>query len=260
MDAVSQVLVQRARVASSPDRMLGWSALGHVVLIAVAALVPAGWLGSGAETEPDAIMTISLGGPPGPRDGGMTPMGGRPIQQARPIEAAKTIEPVRPPAARTPEMIEPTKTAPQKASAPTEVEAKDPRGRTPTTGEQVKSGSAVAETGGRGQGFGLTRGGGGTGAYLDVGDFCCPEYLSMMIELIRRNWSQNQQMTATTLMKFTIERDGRLTAIELEKSSGSPALDLMAQRALTLTRQLPPLPPAFTEPSLTVHMQFEYQR
>jgi TonB family protein len=67
-------------------------------------------------------------------------------------------------------------------------------------------------------------------------------------------------MTATTLMKFTIERDGRLTAIELEKSSGSPALDLMAQRALTLTRQLPPLPPAFTEPSLTVHMQFEYQR
>jgi hypothetical protein len=50
MDAVSQVLVQRARVASSPDRMLGWSALGHVVLIAVAALVPAGWLGSGAET------------------------------------------------------------------------------------------------------------------------------------------------------------------------------------------------------------------
>jgi TonB family protein len=260
MDAVSQVLVERARVAPGLERMLGWSALGHVGIIVLAAIVPAGWLGPDTEQEPAAVMTISLGGPPGPRDGGMTPMGGRPVQQVRPVEAKKTIEPLRPPAARTPEMIEPLKSAPQKASAPTKIEAKDPRGRTPTTGDEVKKGSAVAETGGRGQGFGLTRGGGGTGAYLDVGDFCCPEYLSTMLELIRRNWSQNQQVTATTLMKFTIERDGRLTAIELEKSSGSPALDLMAQRALTLTRQIPPLPAAFTEPSLTVHMQFEYQR
>ncbi len=34
----------------------------------------------------------------------------------------------------------------------------------------------------------------------------------------------------------------------------------MASRAMLLTRKLPPLPAAFTEPSLTVHLVFEYQR
>jgi hypothetical protein len=48
--------------------------------------------------------------------------------------------------------------------------------------------------------------------------------------------------------------------VELEKSSGYAALDLTAQRALLLTKQLPPLPAAFTEPSLTVHLYFDYQR
>jgi hypothetical protein len=44
------------------------------------------------------------------------------------------------------------------------------------------------------------------------------------------------------------------------RPSGYAALDFMAQRALLNTRQLPPLPAAFTEPSLTVHLVFEYQR
>ena len=118
----------------------------------------------------------------------------------------------------------------------------------------------MAETGGRGQGFGLTAGGGGTGAYLDVGNFCCPEYLTTMLDLINRNWSSKQQSAGLTVVKFTIERDGTITRVQLERSSGSPSLDFMAQRALALTQQLPPLPQAFTEPSLTVHLQFQYQR
>lgn len=259
MDDVSLVLADRARVATGLERMLAWSVLAHVALVAIVALVPAGWLGQDAE-EQGPVMMISLAGAPGPRDGGMTPMGGRPIQELRPTEARKAIEPVRPPAAREPEMIEPTKIAPKKPEAAVKTEAKDPRGRTPTKGEEIRSGSAVAETGGRGQGFGLTSGGGGTGAVLDVGNFCCPEYLVTMRDLINRNWSSKQQLTAIAVVKYTIQRDGMLTNIELEKSTGAPALDLMAQRALVLTKQLPPLPAAYTEPSLTVHLTFEYQR
>ena len=48
-------------------------------------------------------------------------------------------------------------------------------------------------------------------------------------------------------MKFTIQRDGRLTDIALEKSSGYSALDLTAQRAIYTTRQLPPLPAGFSD-------------
>ena len=111
-----------------------------------------------------------------------------------------------------------------------------------------------------GQGFGLASGGGGSGGYLDTANFCCPEYISTMLDLIRRNWDAKQQAAGTTLVKYTIQRDGTLSGIEIEKSSGYQALDFMANRAMLLTRKLPPLPAAFNEPSLTVHLTFEYQR
>ena len=78
-----------------------------------------------------------------------------------PTEAKKAIEPVRPPAARAPEMIEPIKNAPKKSEAKVDDRRRIRRSRTPTKGEEVQKGSAVAETGARGQGFGLSTGGGG---------------------------------------------------------------------------------------------------
>jgi TonB family protein len=112
----------------------------------------------------------------------------------------------------------------------------------------------------RGQGFGLSSGGGGTGSVLHTTNFCCPEYVALMLDAIKRNWDQNQQAAGVTVMKYTIQRDGRITDVQLERSSGYPALDYMAQRSLQLTRQLQPLPSAFTEPSLTVSLTFEYSR
>ena len=61
-------------------------------------------------------------------------------------------------------------------------------------------------------------------------------------------------------MKYTIQRDGTITNAQLEKSSGYTQLDLNAQRAVLLTRQLPPLPAAFPNPTLTVHQTFQYSR
>lgn len=260
MDAVTEVLTLRAHQSDGLQRMLGASAMAHFVLVVLLLVVPAGWLGHRTPAEPEAVMTVSLGGAPGPQAGGMTPMGGRPVQRVVPPEAKKAPEPVRPPAAKAPEMIEPKKAAPRKTEAPTPTAAKTPASRTPTTGEEITKGSAVAETFGRGQGFGLSTGGGGTGSYVDSANFCCPEYLGIMTELIRRRWEMNQQAAGTVVVKFVIERDGTLTDVQVEKSSGYATLDLMAQRALLLTRKLPPLPAAFTEPSLSVHLVFEYQR
>lgn len=257
MDDVSLVLADRSRGASGLERMLAWSVFAHLAVLAIVALAPAGWFVEEPVDE-GAVMTISLGGPVGPQNG-MTAISARPVQEVRSADAKKSVEPVRPPAAREPEMVEPTKAAPKRLEAKTKVEAKDPRSRTPTKGEEVRKGTAVAETGARGQGFGLATGGGGTGATVDVGNFCCPEYLSTMVELIRRNWNR-QSASGTAVYKFTVQRDGTLVDIQLEKSAGAPALDLMAQRALVITKQIPPLPAAFGEPSLTVHMQFEYQR
>ena len=62
------------------------------------------------------------------------------------------------------------------------------------------------------------------------------------------------------IVRFTIQRDGRLTDAVVERQSGNPALDLAALRAIVVTRQLTPLPAAFPNPSLTVHLNFEYQQ
>ena len=134
------------------------------------------------------------------------------------------------------------------------------RGRTPTRGPELREGNALAETGTQGAGLGLSAGGLGSGGYLEVGDFCCPEYLGTMIELIRRRWNQRQRFAGEVMMKFTIQRDGSITDIERETTTGYLALDQSAERALLLTNRLPRLPARFTEDDLTVHLNFQYER
>jgi protein TonB len=262
MEPSTHVLLSRSQDAGGEGRMYTISLVAHAALLSLLVLLPGALGHLPQDSSNRLVMEISIGGPVGPRTGGMNPIGGRPVQQVV-TEAPKGPQPVRPPAARTPEMTAPAaKPAPKpRPERPTVTDAPpDARGRTPVTGAEKQAGSAIAETGARGTGFGLTSGGGGTGGYLDVGNFCCPEYLTTMMELIRRNWNSRQDVNGDTMIKFTIQRDGRIVNVELERSSGYAALDLGAQRALLLTRQLPPLPAGFTEPSLTVHLNFQYQR
>ena len=118
----------------------------------------------------------------------------------------------------------------------------------------------MAQTAGKGQGFGLSAGGGGTGGYLDVANLCCPDNLATMIELINRNWNSKQGAEGSSLVKFVSERDGQITNVQVERSSGVAALDYFSQRSLALTRQLPPLPAAYTGERLTVHLSMDYVR
>jgi TonB family protein len=81
-----------------------------------------------------------------------------------------------------------------------------------------------------------------------------------MIERIRANWSPQAEVAGQVGMKFTIERDGRITDVQVERPSRYAGHNLGSQRALLVTRQLPPLPAAFPNPTLTVHLTFEYVR
>ena len=238
------------------------SALLHGAVLAVLVLAPRELI-PGRTRETRSVMTISLGeGTPGPLNGGITNIGGRPVQAEKPPDAPR--EAVRPPAAKAPEMTVPVKGAkPVRSSTTTVKEAPDDaRGQTPTKGVEPTPGTSVAETGVRGQGFGLSTGGGaGSGSRLDItGDFCCPDYLVLMVEKIRGNWNQKVDAVGETVVKFTIQRDGRITNFMTEQSSGYLALDLSALRAVAMTRQLPALPDAFSNPSLTLHLTFQYKR
>jgi TonB family protein len=256
MEAVADILSDRMRQPRGMNRTVMVSLLAHAALLAAFFLMPSLTPARDSERQ---VMQISLGGAPGPRAGGMTPMGGRPVQAPVPDEAPRRAA-VTAPAAKTPEMTLPSERARPAAKTPVKTAPPEATSRTPTRGAEPQEGSAVAETGARGIGFGLTTGGGGTGGYLDVGNFCCPEYLTTMLQLIQRNWTSKQQVAGQTIAKFTIQRDGRITNVEIERPSGFFALDQTAQRALLVTRQLPPLPGQYTENDLTVHLIFRYER
>ena len=261
---VTDVLRDRMQQPGGLQRMLTVSITAHALLAAVVIFAPGGLLHH--TTTAPTVMTISLGGGGGERteNGGMTPEGGRPIQEVKPLDEPVKREPVRPPAAKAPEMTMPLPNAkPTKATpAPRAVKSapEEARGRTPTRGDRVTPGSTVADTGVRGQGFGLSSGGGpGSGSVLDVADFCCPEYITMMMVQIKRAWNMNQGASGQSTIKFTIQRDGRLGDVSVYQSSGIATLDLAAQRAVIQARQLPPLPDAFPNPTLGVRLTFNYQ-
>jgi protein TonB len=259
---VSDVLRDRMQTPAGLQRMLTVSVAVHLAFVAALLFASRGLL-KGAHPS-SIVMTISLGGTVGPETGGMTPMGGRPVQTQTPPEDLAKREAVRPPAAKAPEMTVPLpNTKPVKAtpSAPVRQAPDEARGRTPTRGAQTSAGSTAADTGVRGQGFGLSTGGGaGSGSSLEItGDFCCPEYLSIMIARIRSAWNQDQGARGTSLIRFTIKRDGSITDASIFKPSGTVTLDTAALRAVLATRTLPPLPDAFPNPTLTMRLSFEYR-
>jgi len=259
---VSAVLRDRMQTPAGLEKMISVSVAVHLAVAGSILLARGDFLKR--HDVPPTLMTISLSGSAGPENGGMTALGGRAIQTAAPPEEIPKREAPRAPAAKTPDMTVPLpNTKPVKTSpAPSVKQAPDEaRGRTPTKGAQPAFGSAIADTGVRGQGFGLSTGGGaGTASSLEItGDFCCPEYLATMITRIRAAWNQDQGARGTSLIRFTIKRDGTIVDPTIFKSSGTVTLDTAALRAVLTTRTLPPLPDAFPNPALTMRLSFEYQ-
>lgn len=262
---VTDVLRDRMHEPAGLNRMIAVSVAVHAALVAWILFAPNGLLGRHSEAQTHA-MTISIaGGGDGPPTGGMTQMASRPVQQAVPAEEIPKREAVRPPASKAPEMTVPTKnakpTAKPQPKAPDVYSAPDgAKGRTPTKGTQVSSGQSLAMTGARGQGFGLASGGGpGTGSTLDVADFCCPDYVVLMMQRIRTAWNMNQGARGIVWIKFRIQRSGALTDVSVDTTSGNPVLDAAALRAVVATRTLTPLPDQYSNPTLGVRLAFEYQ-
>lgn len=262
MDSTTDILRARVAMGDRPGGTYAISLAGHVGLVLLALVLPSDLLSTDGADVMDNVMSISLGGPVGASQGGQTALAARPVQEVLPLEEADQAQWIQPPAPAQPEEVVRTPDAPRRLESErvTEPAPEESRGRTPTRGPELREGTALADTGARGLGTGLSAGGLGSGGYLEVGDFCCPEYLGIMTQLIRQRWVNQQEFPGSVMMKFTIERDGQIVNIVRETTSGYLALDQSAERALRLTRVLPPLPTRFPEDDLTVHLNFEYQR
>jgi protein TonB len=253
-EAVTDIIVARSRAADRLSSTVIWSFAAHVVIVSAVLLVQS----TRPEPPPRTIMTISLGGAPGPKTPGLNQTGGRAVQAPPPPEPVKRAQTA--PAPTPPKMTLPdpkSRTRPERArpqQAPQEA-----TGKTETTGAKPQEGTTRADTQNRGQGFGLSTGGGaGDGITLSVTDFCCPEYIIDMRDRVRRNWNGRQGIVGTATMKFTIQRDGTIIDIQREKSSGFEVLDTQAERAIRQTMRFAPLPPQFPNSTLTVYMPFDY--
>jgi TonB family protein len=128
------------------------------------------------------------------------------------------------------------------------------------TGTQVQRGTAVADTGSTSQSTGLTFGGGAGGALATVdSDFCCKEYMNEVLRRITTKWDPLQPETGSTTVVFEIKRDGTFTKPEVEKSSGSRALDIASTAAFRDVK-FEPLPKEYLADRLKIHLTFPYVR
>jgi TonB family protein len=92
---------------------------------------------------------------------------------------------------------------------------------------------------------------------LEGGDFPYTFYLERMVGLIGVNWLRPQTgADITTEIYFRIERSGVIRDARVSKSSGSGVFDRAALRAVLEASPLPPLPGAYRDRYLGVHLTF----
>ena len=251
--------MQRRQV--DPDglrRAMSASVTIHVVAVLALFFLPRVWPES---DKPEPLrMTISFAGSPGEKSGGMVAAGSRPIEKVAPPPPKPTpVPPATPPKADSVAVAvkNPPKTPPKPATGATDPTAAN---RAATTGAQVQSGTAVADTRSTSKSTGLTFGGGAIGdtqVTLDA-EFCCPEYIAELQRRILVNWRRDWPETGSTTVVFHIRKDGTFTTPVVEKSGGV-ILDAASRSAFKgLTLQ--PLPPQYKEDRLTVHLTFPYVR
>ena len=267
--SVHTTFVPSADETRALARFVRWSVAVHVALVVIVVLLPREWFSR--EPESRTVMSISLGGTPGPRSTGTSAIGGRTVEDVAPptrrIESTPPSPPppVEPlPAVRTPPPptgppVAITKPPPPPAPAPARPAPTRPAARPPVTGPRVARGNTPVETGAQTEGSGLTFGGGEGGGVTSLADFCCPTYASIIVSRVYDNWNRNQSGRGTTTLRFVIRRDGSIDrdSIQVTKSSGSSLLDRNSEAALLQVR-LPRLPAEYTEETLIVNLNFPY--
>ncbi|HEX9654240.1 MAG TPA: TonB family protein [bacterium] len=144
-----------------------------------------------------------------------------------------------------------------------EPKAEKPLGNTePKKTEKRENEPQVEEAPATKEDSGASLGIGGEGMRLDVKEFPFSYYLAALRTRIQSNWDPPYQaarssITRKALVFFKIQRDGTITNIALEKSSGDVLFDRAAQAAVMQANPLPPLPFDFPERALGVHFEFE---
>lgn len=241
MDRVSQILNERER---SRPRLFPWAVIAFLLHGGIAGGIFLMSRNAAARPAQLPAVSVKIVQPEPPR------RRRRPAAPAaRPTQAPKKETPIPKP---EPTVPEPVVTAqPVEAPVPQTSEnamAAPDREATP------RPTPVPAPAGGSGLSVG-----GGTNQDIPgiPSDFHFAYYVQRMLALIESRWYKPVVPADTRArVRFTINREGRLSRIELEESSGNSSFDRAALRSLYATNPLPPLPPGYRKSSLTVHLTF----
>ena len=236
-DATVAVLAERQARAEEAKRFRWFSALAlHLSLLAIATLVSNR---AAPKAHPRQILAVQvlpaqrLGTPAPPR---------RTVTASRPEADATPPEPVKPAALPSPEPRKPA-AKPKPVAAPAAAENLEPQ---EATAEPLPLGGANGLPGG-------VSASGTTLSGIDDPDFTFGYYLDQLLELIRAQWTRPPVGAGIqVVVRFSVDRDGRVSTIEITEPSGISSFDLAAQRAVQSASPLPPLPRGYRGASLGV--------
>jgi TonB family protein len=101
------------------------------------------------------------------------------------------------------------------------------------------------------------------GFQVDSPNFNYNYYLDLLRDKIRQNWKPPSGMPTkgeyiTAVVEFTVRRDGMIIGVRVEESSGLAFFDQSTLRAVLNSNPAPPLPRAFEEDRLGVHVNFVF--
>jgi len=142
--------------------------------------------------------------------------------------------------------------------------------RQPQRGDSSKGKSKDGSGPGTGAGLRLGLGegagfGSGYSSQIGLSSFPFTYYLQIIMDRVSANWftslvDPGVSGTFQTTVFFKIYRNGQISSVEVEESSGIRSLDLSAVRAVHSSSPFPPLPKEYEEEYLGIHLIFEHSK
>ena len=251
-------------------RALIFSAAAHVVLIALIAASPK--LPGSGRPGTFRYIPLDLGGLSGGGGRGGQPAGPPPVEikkeSLRDLTALQNMP--EPKSSLHYPLDKPRPDKKAKSEKKTAISRPQPgakfRANAPPAGSSSSGafGSGVRIGGGSGSGEGS---GFGTGYSSQIGlsDFPYTYYLQIITDRVSSNWftslvDPGVQGHFQTVVYFKIYRNGQISEVKVQESSGLRSLDLSAIRSVQRSAPLPPLPSDYDKDYLGIYLIFEHSK
>lgn len=90
-------------------------------------------------------------------------------------------------------------------------------------------------------------------------------YVDLLRQKVAQKWRTGDvdpriRTAPAVIVTFSIRRDGSVRGVSLAQTSGNPALDLSAQRAIADAAPFPPLPAGYDKNEVSIEFWFELKR